>query len=113
MNRWATVIRRLCRLSRQSRPKSVRPKESLLRASHPEFCDGCREVESMRRRKWRLIIVGFVLMILAAGFFLFMLTTAPKSTDPVGLMQTVGAVSGVVGGISLVMIIVGLIGKKA
>jgi len=41
-----------------------------------------------------------------------MMTAAPKSNDPAALMQTVGTVSGVVGGISLVMIIVGLIGKK-
>ena len=66
----------------------------------------------MRRRNWRIIIVGFVLMILALGFFLFMLTMAPKSNDPAAVMQTVGTVSGVVGGISVVMIIVGLIGKK-
>jgi len=51
-------------------------------------------------------------MILALGFFLFMLTMAPKSNDPAAVMQTVGTVSGVVGGISVVMIIVGLIGKK-
>ena len=67
----------------------------------------------MRRRNWRLVIVGLVLGILAVAFFFFMLTTAPKSNDPAGLMQTVGTVSGVVGGISVVMIIVGLIGKKA
>ena len=66
----------------------------------------------MRRRNWRIIIVGFVLMVLALGFFLFMLTMAPKSNDPAALMQTVGTVTGVAGGISVVMIIVGLIGKK-
>ena len=66
----------------------------------------------MRRRNWRLILVGCGLAILAVGFFFFMMTTAPKSNDPAALMQTVGTVSGVVGGISLVMIIVGLIGKK-
>ena len=66
----------------------------------------------MRRRNWRLVIVGFGLAILAVVFFFFMMTTAPKSNDPAALMQTVGTVSGVVGGISVVMIIVGLIGKK-
>jgi hypothetical protein len=66
----------------------------------------------VRRRNWRLILVGCGLAILAVVFFFFMMTTAPKSNDPAALMQTVGTVSGVVGGISLVMIIVGLIGRK-
>ena len=58
------------------------------------------------------IIVGFFLIILAGGFYVFMLTAAPKSTDPVALMQTVGTVSGAVGGISVVMVLFGLIGRK-
>ena len=66
----------------------------------------------MRKRIWRVVTVGSVLIILAVGFFLFMLSTAPKSTDPVALMRTVGTVSGVVGGLGLVMIVIGLIGKK-
>jgi hypothetical protein len=67
----------------------------------------------MRRKNWRIVIVGLVLIVFAAAFFLFMLSTASRSNDPAALMQTVGTVSGVVCGISLVMIIVGLIGKKA
>ena len=66
----------------------------------------------MRRKNWRVVIVGFVLMILAVGFYFFMLSIASQSTDPVALMQTVGTVAGAVVGISLVMIILGLIGKK-
>jgi hypothetical protein len=66
----------------------------------------------MRRKNWRVVITGLVLMILALGFFLFMLSMAAKSNDPAALMQTVGTVAGVVGGISLVMIVIGLIGKK-
>ncbi|HUO89422.1 MAG TPA: hypothetical protein VMU08_09635 [Rhizomicrobium sp.] len=66
----------------------------------------------MRRTNWRLVIVGAVLIVLAAGFFFYMLGMAPKSNDPKALMQTVGEVSGVVAGISLVMIAVGLIGRK-
>jgi hypothetical protein len=66
----------------------------------------------MRQKNWRVVIVGVVLLIAAAGFFLFMLGVAPKSNDPAALMQTVGEVSGAVGAISLVMIVVGLIGKK-
>ena len=66
----------------------------------------------MRRKNWRLVIVGFVLIVIAIGFYFFMQTIASTSTDPVALMQTVGTVTGVVTGISLVMIIIGLIGKK-
>lgn len=66
----------------------------------------------MRRRNWRLIIVGFVLLVLGLLFFVFMQSVAAQSNDPIALMQTVGTVVGVVGGISLVMIIAGLIGKR-
>ena len=41
-----------------------------------------------------------------------MLSIASKSNDPVALMQTVGQVAGVVGGLSIAMIIIGLIGKR-
>jgi hypothetical protein len=63
----------------------------------------------MRKRNWRLIIVGVVLLGTAGLFFL----AIPRSNDPAALMSTVGQVSGAVGGISMAMIIVGLIGKKA
>ena len=66
----------------------------------------------MRRRNWRLVIVGFVLIAIAIGFYFFMLSIASTSIDPVALMQTVGTVTGAVTGISLVMIIIGLIGKN-
>jgi hypothetical protein len=66
----------------------------------------------MRRKNWRIIIAGLVLIVIALVFFFFMLSVASKSNDPVALMQTVGAVAGAVGGISLVMIIIGLIGKR-
>ena len=67
----------------------------------------------MRRRNWRIVITGLVLAVFGFVFLLFMMSIASKSNDPVSMMQTVGTVSGVVGGISLVMIIIGLIGKKA
>jgi multidrug resistance efflux pump len=70
------------------------------------------EQKTMRRRNWRIIMVGFVLIVLALGFYFFMLSIASQSTDPAALMQTVGTVAGTVSGISLVMIIIGLIGKK-
>ena len=66
----------------------------------------------MRRKNWRIVIVGLVLIVIALVFFFVMMTVASKSNDPVALTQTVGTVAGVVGGISLVMIIIGLIGKK-
>ena len=67
----------------------------------------------MRRTNWRLVIVGGVLIVLAAGFFLVMLGMAPKSNDPKTMLQTVGEVSGVVGGIAVAMIVAGLIGRKS
>ena len=67
----------------------------------------------MRRRNLRFVFVGAVLIVGAAGFFLFFMTIASKSNDPVALMQTVGTVSGVLGAIGIVMIAIGLIGKKS
>ena len=66
----------------------------------------------MRRKNWRIVIAGLVLIVFALMFFFFMLSVASKSTDPVALMRTVGTVAGAVGGISLVLIIIGLIGRK-
>jgi hypothetical protein len=66
----------------------------------------------MRQGNWRVVIVGCVLIIVAAAFFISMMTIAPKSNDPATLMRTVGQVAGAVGGLSLVMIVFGLIGKK-
>jgi hypothetical protein len=67
----------------------------------------------MRKRNWRVVIVGIILIILAVLFYVFMLSTASKSNDPVALMSTVGTVSGAICGLAVVMIILGLIGKKA
>ena len=66
----------------------------------------------MRRKNWRIVVAGIVLIVLALGFFFYMSSVASKSNDPVALMQTVGRVAGAVGGISLVMIIIGLIGRR-
>ena len=66
----------------------------------------------MRQKNWRLVVVGAVLAGGAAGFFLYMQTIASKSNDPVAMMQTVGMVSGGVGGLALVMLVFGLIGKR-
>jgi len=66
----------------------------------------------MRKTNWRVVITGVVMILFAAGFFLFMIGMAPKSTDPRKMLETVGEVSGVVAGIAVTMIVVGLIGRK-
>ncbi len=60
----------------------------------------------------RLMLAGGLAIGLAVVFLVVMMGMAPKSNDPVALMQTVGQVSGVVGGIGFVMLIFGFIGKK-
>jgi hypothetical protein len=67
---------------------------------------------NMREKNMRLVIVGAALIVLAAAFFFYMMGMAPKSNDPQTMMHTVGMVSGAVGGIALVMLIFGLIGRK-
>ena len=67
----------------------------------------------MRRRNWRLVIVGLLMVVLAGGFALFMTSIAGKSNDPVALMRTVGQVSGVVGALGLVMALFGFVGRRA
>lgn len=66
----------------------------------------------MRQKNLRVASTGGVLLALAIAFFVFMLTMASNSNDPVELMRTVGTVSGVVGGLAIAMITFGLIGKK-
>jgi hypothetical protein len=73
---------------------------------------GLTQENSMRRKNWRIVIVGLVLVAAAAAFFVFMQGTAPRSNDPVALMQTVGQVAGAVGGLGLVLFIVGLVGRR-
>jgi len=67
----------------------------------------------MQRKNWRLVTVGVVLIVLAIAFFFGMETMAAKSSDPVAMMRTVGQAAGVVSGLSLAMIAVGLIGRRA
>ena len=66
----------------------------------------------MRRRNWRFVTTGVLFIILAVGFFFFMTLMAPQSTDPVEMMRTVGQAAGAAIGISVILIIAGLIGKK-
>ena len=67
----------------------------------------------MRQRNIRLVIVGSGLLLAALAFFMFMLSIASRSTNPVELMQTVGTVSGVVGGLAIAMVVMGLVGRKS
>ena len=66
----------------------------------------------MRQKNWRIVFAGVFLSIFALGFFLLMLTLAPRSTDPVQFTQLIGQTSGFVGGFGFVLIIIGLVGKK-
>ena len=66
----------------------------------------------MRRRNWRFVATGVLFIVLAVGFFFIMTLMAPQSMDPVEMMRIVGQASGAAIGISVVLIIVGLIGKK-
>jgi hypothetical protein len=61
----------------------------------------------------RVVITGFALIVIAGCFFYYMTTMAPRSTDPVELMHTVGMVSGGVAAIGLVMMAVGLLPENA
>jgi len=67
----------------------------------------------MRKRNWRLVITGLLMIVLAIGFFAGMaLLMTSRSNDPAALMQTVGQVSGVVGGLGLVLATFGAIGRR-
>jgi hypothetical protein len=66
----------------------------------------------MRRKNWRFVGVGAAMIVLSIVFFLGMMGMIPRSNDPVGMMQTVGQVSGFVAAISLALIAVGLIGRR-
>ena len=65
----------------------------------------------MRQRNWRFVSVGVAMVVLAVAFFLGMPTIAPRSNDPVAMMQTVGQVAGVVAALGAVVAVIGLIGR--
>ena len=67
----------------------------------------------MRQKNMRLAYTGIGLLVLALAFFVGMMAVAPRSTDPAKLMEIVGTVSGVAGGLAIALIAIGLIGKKA
>ena len=66
----------------------------------------------MRRRNWRLVLAGVVLVIMALVFYFLMLFSASNSSDPAALMQFVGSIAGAAFGVSVLLIIIGLIEKK-
>jgi hypothetical protein len=67
----------------------------------------------MRRRNWRVVSAGVLLIVLALAFYFVMVANAGSSTNPLELMRLTGALSGGAIGLSVAMIIIGLIGKKA
>lgn len=60
----------------------------------------------------RFVITGLLFIFLAVGFFVIMLGVAGQSNDPAEVMRIVGQASGIAIGISVALIIAGLIGKK-
>jgi uncharacterized protein (TIGR03382 family) len=60
----------------------------------------------------RVIVTGGLMIVLAVGFFLYMMTVAPRSNNPAGMMQTVGGVSGAIGAIGLVMMVFGALRRR-
>lgn len=67
----------------------------------------------MRRINWRMISGGVFLLVLALVFFFIMSSNVSMSTDPQEMMRLAGQISGAAIGVSVVMILIGLIGKKA
>lgn len=68
--------------------------------------------DEMRKRNWRVVSAGALLMALALGFFIVMAGMASRSNDPAGLMRMVGELCGGAGGLSLAMMVFGLLGKR-
>ena len=66
----------------------------------------------MRRKNWRFVGAGAMLLALAGVFVLVMMSMASKSSDPVALMRIVGQTAGVAGGVGVFLVILGLVGKK-
>lgn len=67
----------------------------------------------MRKRNWRLVIVGIFFIVIAFAIFLFVPSLGAYSTDPVEFTRIIGNVSEVMIGVSVALIVIGLIGKKS
>ena len=66
----------------------------------------------MRQRNWRLVIVGIFFIVIAFAIFLFVPSLGTYSTDPVEFTKIIGNVSEVIIGVSVALVVIGLIGKK-
>lgn len=66
----------------------------------------------MRQRNWRLVIVGIFFIVVAFAIFLFVPSLGAYSTDPVEFTRIIGNVSEVIIGVSVALIVFGLIGTK-
>lgn len=67
----------------------------------------------MRCSNRRVVFAGLGLLVLAVAFFFVMLSMAPRSTDPVELMRTVGMVSGAAAGLAIAMMAIGTLKKPS
>jgi hypothetical protein len=65
------------------------------------------------KMKLRVVLTGIVMVAMALAFFFGIgAYMAPKSNDPTSMMQTVGMISGAVGGIGIVMIVIEALRRK-
>lgn len=67
----------------------------------------------MRKRNWRLVIMGIFLIVIAFAIFLFVPSLGAYSTDPVEFTRLIGQVAQVIIGVSVALIVIGVIGKKS
>ena len=67
----------------------------------------------MRQRNWRFVIVGIFFIVLAFALFFFVTPLGAYSTDPVEFTRLIGQVAQVIIGVSVALIVIGLIGKKS
>jgi len=67
----------------------------------------------MRRRNWWLVSFGwFLISIVAPAIFIIMFPLSLNSGDPAALIEMGKQVAIVVGALGLVMLVVGLVGRK-
>jgi hypothetical protein len=66
----------------------------------------------MRQRNWRLVIVGIFFIVIGFAIFIFVPSLGAYSTDPVEFTRLIGQIAQFVIGVSVAMIIFGLIGTK-
>lgn len=67
----------------------------------------------MRQRNWRLVIVGIFFIVIGFAVFLFVPSLGAYSTDPVEFTRLIGQIAQVIIGVSVALIVIGLIGKKS